>query len=312
MKTVASEVRPATTPSIGTGNASAAEAAARSASEPAMSSSRGRRLQPRPAQPPRRRARRRRPGRARGERGRCPARAACASARRRPPGRRRRCEGWSATLGLLAVQPQFGVSPLPRPCSDLGEGGLRCQVGPRSGLDDSRPVASPPVGERVDTVVVGGGQAGLATSHHLTRRGIEHVVLERGRVGETWRSERWDGFYLNTPNWSLQLPGGEYAGDRPDDFMSLDGMIEYLEDYAGTIGAPVPSGDRGRAAAAPRRRLPARHLVGTAGRRAASSSRPERSSSRRHRRRERPSRATCSSSTRAGTATRSPCPRGRC
>ena len=98
------------------------------------------------------------------------------------------------------------------------------------------------MGERVDTVVVGGGQAGLATSHHLTRRGIEHVVLERGRVGETWRSERWDGFYLNTPNWSLQLPGGEYAGDRPDDFMSLAGMIEYLEDYAGTIGAPVRAG----------------------------------------------------------------------
>ena len=68
--------------------------------------------------------------------------------------------------------------------------------------------------ELVDTVVVGGGQAGLATSHHLARLGVEHVVLERGRVGETWRRERWDGFYLNTPNWTLQLPGGEYAGDR--------------------------------------------------------------------------------------------------
>ena len=93
--------------------------------------------------------------------------------------------------------------------------------------------------ERVDTVVVGAGQAGLATSHQLTRLGVEHVVLERGRVGETWRSERWDGFYLNTPNWTLQLPGGEYAGHRPDDFMPLAGMIEYLEGYAEAVRVPV-------------------------------------------------------------------------
>ncbi len=95
------------------------------------------------------------------------------------------------------------------------------------------------MGERVDTVVIGGGQAGLATSFHLTRRGIEHVVLERGRVAETWRSERWDGFCLNTPNSSLRLPGGEYAGDRPDDFLSLAGVIGYLEDYSTWIAAPV-------------------------------------------------------------------------
>ena len=93
--------------------------------------------------------------------------------------------------------------------------------------------------ERTDTVVIGAGQAGLATSHHLTRLGVEHVVLDRGRVGETWRSERWDGFSLNTPNWTLQLPGGEYAGDRPDDFTSLAGMIEYIESYAESIGAPL-------------------------------------------------------------------------
>jgi len=95
------------------------------------------------------------------------------------------------------------------------------------------------VSERIDTVVVGAGQAGLATSHHLTRLGVEHVVLERGRVGETWRRERWDGFCLNTPNWTLQLPGGEYAGDRPDDFMPLAGMIEYIEGYADAMGGPI-------------------------------------------------------------------------
>jgi cation diffusion facilitator CzcD-associated flavoprotein CzcO len=70
--------------------------------------------------------------------------------------------------------------------------------------------------ERVDTVVIGAGQAALATSFHLTRRGREHVVLERGEIANTWRSERWDGFYLNTPRWTQALPGGEYAGPDPD------------------------------------------------------------------------------------------------
>ena len=84
--------------------------------------------------------------------------------------------------------------------------------------------------ERVDTVVVGAGQAGLATSYHLTRLGVEHVVLERGRVAQTWRTERWDGFMLNTPNWTLQLPGGEYDGDEPDAFMPRNGIVAYLEE----------------------------------------------------------------------------------
>jgi putative flavoprotein involved in K+ transport len=96
--------------------------------------------------------------------------------------------------------------------------------------------------ERVETVVVGAGQAGLATSYHLTQRGREHVVLERGRVGETWRSQRWDGFVLNTPNWAQQLPGFHYRGPDPDAFAPLAEVIEYLEDYAEAIGAPVRSG----------------------------------------------------------------------
>jgi len=60
--------------------------------------------------------------------------------------------------------------------------------------------------ERVDTIVIGGGQAGLAASYFLTQHGREHVVFERGRVGETWRSQRWDGFVLNTPNLATLLP----------------------------------------------------------------------------------------------------------
>ena len=93
--------------------------------------------------------------------------------------------------------------------------------------------------ERIDTAVIGAGQAGLATSYHLSQRGLEHVVLERGRIGETWRSQRWDGFVLNTPNWAQQLPGFEYAGDDPDAFAPRDDVVQYLEDYARSTGAPV-------------------------------------------------------------------------
>ena len=60
---------------------------------------------------------------------------------------------------------------------------------------------------RVDAVVVGAGQAGLTTSHYLRAFGVEHVVVERGRVGESWRSARWDSFSLVTPNWMTRLPG---------------------------------------------------------------------------------------------------------
>jgi putative flavoprotein involved in K+ transport len=64
------------------------------------------------------------------------------------------------------------------------------------------------VAEYVEAIVIG-GQAGLSASYHLTRRGREHVVLEQGEVGDTWRTKRWDGFYLNTPNWAQRLPGHE-------------------------------------------------------------------------------------------------------
>jgi putative flavoprotein involved in K+ transport len=93
--------------------------------------------------------------------------------------------------------------------------------------------------ERTDTIVIGAGQAGLAASYFLTQHGREHVVLERGAVGETWHSQRWDGFFLNTPNWFLQLPGGEYDGDERDAFAPLAEVIEYLEGYARSFAAPV-------------------------------------------------------------------------
>jgi putative flavoprotein involved in K+ transport len=99
------------------------------------------------------------------------------------------------------------------------------------------------VPERVDTVVIGAGQAGLATSYYLTARGREHVVLERGeRVAHTWRTQRWDGFFLNTPRWTQALPGHEYGGPEPEGFSSLAETIAYIDDYAEAIRAPVRTG----------------------------------------------------------------------
>ena len=95
--------------------------------------------------------------------------------------------------------------------------------------------------DRIGTVVVGGGQAGLAVSRELTRAGVGHVVLERGRVGETWRG-RWDSFCLVTPNWSVQLPDHPYDRDEPDGFMPRDEVVRYLERYAAGLDEQVREG----------------------------------------------------------------------
>jgi cation diffusion facilitator CzcD-associated flavoprotein CzcO len=92
-----------------------------------------------------------------------------------------------------------------------------------------------------ELVVIGGGQAGLAASHELTQLGIEHVVLEKARIGQTWR-DRWESFCLVTPNWSVQLPGHPYDGADPDGYMPRDEIVAYLERYAGGFGAPVREG----------------------------------------------------------------------
>jgi Pyridine nucleotide-disulphide oxidoreductase len=95
--------------------------------------------------------------------------------------------------------------------------------------------------DRVDVVIVGGGQAGLAVSHELSQAGVDHVVLERDRVGHTWRG-RWDSFCLVTPNWSLRLPGHHYDGADPDGFLPRDDIVTYLAGYAASFGAPVREG----------------------------------------------------------------------
>ncbi len=90
-----------------------------------------------------------------------------------------------------------------------------------------------------DTIVIGAGQAGLALSRCLTGAGRDHVVLERGRLAERWRSERWDSLRLLTPNWANRLPGWAYRGPSPDGFMTVPDFVTYLQSYAGSFAAPV-------------------------------------------------------------------------
>ena len=90
-------------------------------------------------------------------------------------------------------------------------------------------------------VVVGAGQAGLAVSYELTAREVEHVVLERARVGQSWLG-LWDSFCLVTPNWTMRLPGAAYSGDDPEGFVPRDEIVRYLRGYASSFGAPVREG----------------------------------------------------------------------
>jgi putative flavoprotein involved in K+ transport len=98
--------------------------------------------------------------------------------------------------------------------------------------------------EKIDTVIVGGGQAGLAMSYHLKRLGREHVVIERGRVGQSWRSERWDSLMFQFPSSSIQLPGYTYETDDPNGYVPKEAIVRFIEDYATRIGAPLRCGLR--------------------------------------------------------------------
>ena len=90
--------------------------------------------------------------------------------------------------------------------------------------------------------VIGGGQAGLSMSWYLRSRGVDHVVIERDRVGHEWRDRRWDSFCLVTPNWQCQLPGFNYSGDDPDGFMVGADIVDYLEKYAASFDPPLVEG----------------------------------------------------------------------
>ena len=90
-----------------------------------------------------------------------------------------------------------------------------------------------------DVVVIGAGHAGLAASYCLNQQSIDHVVLERGEVANSWRNERWDSLKLLTPNWQTRLPGFSYTGDDPDGFMSMPEVIDFIDGYAKFSDAPV-------------------------------------------------------------------------
>jgi putative flavoprotein involved in K+ transport len=96
--------------------------------------------------------------------------------------------------------------------------------------------------EHYPVIVIGGGQAGLSMSFCLKQNGIDHLVLEKNRIGHAWRAERWDTFCLVTPNWQCDLPGFAYQGDDPYGFMKKDQIVEYLEHYAGSFRPPVREG----------------------------------------------------------------------
>ncbi|MBV9529460.1 NAD(P)-binding domain-containing protein [Sphingomonas sp.] len=96
--------------------------------------------------------------------------------------------------------------------------------------------------ETIDTLVIGAGQAGLAMSYWLGRAGRPHLVLERGRIAERWRSERWDSLAFQFPNWSLELPGFLHPSASPEGFAGRDDIVDFVESYACHIRAPVRTG----------------------------------------------------------------------
>lgn len=96
--------------------------------------------------------------------------------------------------------------------------------------------------DTTDTVIVGGGQAGIAMSEHLGRAHVPHVILERNRTAEAWRTGRWDNLVANGPAWHDRFPGLEFEDCHPDAFVSKDRMAQYLVDYAAMINAPIREG----------------------------------------------------------------------
>lgn len=101
---------------------------------------------------------------------------------------------------------------------------------------------SSPAPETTEVLVVGGGQAGVAMSEHLTARGIPHVVLERHRIAERWRSERWDSLVANGPAWHDRFPGLEFDDLDPDEFAPKERVAAYFEAYAEKFGLPIRTG----------------------------------------------------------------------
>lgn len=97
---------------------------------------------------------------------------------------------------------------------------------------------------RTRCVIIGAGHSGLAMSRCLSERSVDHVVLERGEIANSWKHERWESLRLLTPNWQARLPGYSYSGKDPDGYMDMPELIEFLEKYAEVISAPVKPNTR--------------------------------------------------------------------
>jgi putative flavoprotein involved in K+ transport len=95
---------------------------------------------------------------------------------------------------------------------------------------------------RTETLIIGGGQAGIAMSEHLGKRGVPHLLVERRRIAERWRSERWDSLVANGPAWHDRFPGMQFSGIDPDGFATKDQIVDYLVAYAKQIAAPIRCG----------------------------------------------------------------------
>ena len=100
----------------------------------------------------------------------------------------------------------------------------------------------PTLSKHYPVIIIGGGHAGLSMSYCLKERGIDHLVFEKHRLGEAWRTKRWDSFCLVTPNWQCKLPGFHYSGDDPNGFMKKDQIVAYIEAYASSFEPPIREG----------------------------------------------------------------------
>src|ERR1700735_5625515 len=105
-----------------------------------------------------------------------------------------------------------------------------------------KPQIAAPSQTHFSVIVIGGGQAGLSASYLLKERGIDHIVFEKNKLADSWRSKRWDSFCLVTPNWQCQLPGHPYSGPDPQGFMVKDEIVAYIESYARSFQPPIYEG----------------------------------------------------------------------
>lgn len=154
-----------------------------------------------------------------------------------------------ATTGLLEASERvrasfgFACTAAAQQLCEIEEAARACPTGcvrvETMAIREPHPAADPVVNGHHEVIVVGGGQAGLSVSALLAGQGVEHLILERRRIAQSWRAERWDSFCLVTPNWQCRLPGHPYDGPDPGGFMVKDEIIAYVEGFAASFDPPV-------------------------------------------------------------------------